>query len=70
MVGGMPEVVKAFVDGGTDAYVRKIQQNRLNGDILLVDNMLMGHGRNSFVGPRKVLVAMAEPYDSFKKGIS
>lgn len=28
------------------------------GDILLVDNILMSHGRNSFKGDRKVLVAM------------
>jgi alpha-ketoglutarate-dependent taurine dioxygenase len=32
------------------------------GDILLVDNMLVAHGREPFVGPRKILVGMAEPY--------
>ncbi|WP_437675101.1 TauD/TfdA family dioxygenase [Sorangium sp. So ce131] len=32
------------------------------GDVLLVDNMLVAHGRAPFRGPRKVLVAMAEPY--------
>lgn len=31
-----------------------------DGDILLVDNMLTAHARNPYVGPRKVLVAMAE----------
>lgn len=31
------------------------------GDILLVDNMLVAHGRAPFTGDRKVLVAMAEP---------
>ena len=32
------------------------------GDILMVDNMLVAHGRQPFEGPRKVVVAMAEPY--------
>lgn len=32
------------------------------GDILMVDNMLVAHGRMPFVGPRKIVVGMAEPY--------
>lgn len=32
------------------------------GDVLLLDNMLVAHGRTPYRGPRKVLVAMAEPY--------
>jgi alpha-ketoglutarate-dependent taurine dioxygenase len=32
------------------------------GDVLLLDNMLASHGRQSFVGARKILVAMAELY--------
>jgi alpha-ketoglutarate-dependent taurine dioxygenase len=32
------------------------------GDILMADNMLVAHGRTPFKGPRRVLVAMAEPY--------
>jgi len=31
------------------------------GDVLMLDNMLMAHARNPFVGQRRVLVAMAEP---------
>jgi len=31
------------------------------GDALLVDNVLVAHGRRPFSGPRKILVAMAEP---------
>jgi alpha-ketoglutarate-dependent taurine dioxygenase len=31
------------------------------GDVLLVDNMLVAHGRRPFSGPRRILVAMAEP---------
>lgn len=30
------------------------------GDVLMVDNVLASHGRMPFVGPRKILVAMAE----------
>jgi len=34
------------------------------GDVLLLDNFLASHGRESFVGPRKVLVAMAQLFTS------
>ena len=32
------------------------------GDVLLLDNMLVAHGRMPFSGPRKVVVGMAEPF--------
>lgn len=32
------------------------------GDILMLDNMLVAHGRTPFAGPRRVLVAMGEPW--------
>ena len=31
------------------------------GDVLMLDNMLVAHGRRPFCGPRQVAVAMAEP---------
>jgi len=34
------------------------------GDILMLDNMLVAHGRRPFMGPRNVAVAMAEPLQS------
>jgi len=34
------------------------------GDILMLDNMLVSHGREPFVAPRKIAVAMAEPFSS------
>jgi alpha-ketoglutarate-dependent taurine dioxygenase len=34
------------------------------GDVLLLDNMLAVHGRQPFVGPRQVVVGMAEPFHS------
>lgn len=32
------------------------------GDVTLLDNMLAAHARAPFVGPRKIVVGMAEPY--------
>jgi alpha-ketoglutarate-dependent taurine dioxygenase len=34
------------------------------GDVLLLDNFLASHGREPFVGPRKILVAMADLYSN------
>lgn len=34
------------------------------GDVLLLDNMLMAHARSPFTGSRRVVVGMAEAYDS------
>jgi amino acid adenylation domain-containing protein len=34
------------------------------GDVVLVDNMLVAHGRESYQGARKVVVALAEPFSS------
>jgi alpha-ketoglutarate-dependent taurine dioxygenase len=32
------------------------------GDVIMIDNMLVSHGRRPFKGARKTLVAMAEAY--------
>ncbi len=32
------------------------------GDVLMLDNMLVAHGRAPFKGPRRVVVAMAQPH--------
>ncbi|MEK3824404.1 MULTISPECIES: TauD/TfdA family dioxygenase [Paenibacillus] len=32
------------------------------GDVLMLDNMLMAHGRNTYKGNRKIVVAMAQPH--------
>lgn len=34
------------------------------GDVLMLDNMLVAHGRTAFTGERRVVVAMAEPHDA------
>lgn len=36
------------------------------GDFLMLDNMLAAHGRSTFTGDRKVVVAMAEGFDSIQ----
>jgi amino acid adenylation domain-containing protein len=36
------------------------------GDVLLLDNMLVAHGRNSYLGPRRILAAMGNAFDSTK----
>jgi len=32
------------------------------GDILILDNILASHGRNTFTGDRRVLAALRQPY--------
>ncbi|HEY2947228.1 MAG TPA: TauD/TfdA family dioxygenase [Micromonosporaceae bacterium] len=39
-------------------------------DVLVVDNMTAAHGREPFTGPRKIAVAMAEPYAPAPSGSS
>jgi alpha-ketoglutarate-dependent taurine dioxygenase len=46
-----------------EAYLQELVAHPWeSGDILLIDNVLTAHGRAPFAGPRKVLVAMAEPF--------
>jgi alpha-ketoglutarate-dependent taurine dioxygenase len=46
-----------------DAYRRAVVTFKwIEGDILLLDNMLTAHGRNSFAGERKIVVAMGEMF--------
>jgi alpha-ketoglutarate-dependent taurine dioxygenase len=44
-----------------DIYAQlQVQFRWRTGDLLLLDNMLVAHARNPYVGPRKILVAMGE----------
>ncbi|MFE7129399.1 TauD/TfdA family dioxygenase [Streptomyces sp. NPDC057638] len=67
--GELPQSV-TFADGGPipAAYVEQIRDRGLanavdidwrEGDLLLIDNVLLAHGRRPFTGGRRVLVAMS-----------
>ncbi|MEU3650022.1 TauD/TfdA family dioxygenase [Lentzea sp. NPDC034063] len=53
-----PEVLSALRDAYQTATVEFDWEQ---GDLLLLDNMLMAHARTPYTGPRKILVAMAAP---------
>ncbi|MCX4455823.1 TauD/TfdA family dioxygenase [Streptomyces sp. NBC_01340] len=66
----LPQSV-TFADGSPipDEYVLQVRdrglENAVNvdwheGDLLLIDNLLVGHGRRPFTGPRRILVAMSD----------
>lgn len=65
----LPQSV-TFADGGPipDAYVRHVHDRGLEvavdvdwrqGDLMVIDNVAVGHGRRPFGGDRRVLVAMS-----------
>jgi alpha-ketoglutarate-dependent taurine dioxygenase len=60
---GDGSVIEPFIlDHLRDAYQREMVSFAWQaGDILMVDNMLVAHGRAPFYGPRKVVVGMSEP---------
>ncbi|WP_437649309.1 TauD/TfdA family dioxygenase [Sorangium sp. So ce362] len=58
--GGAPIDV-SDLEAIADAYAREAARVPWRaGDVLLLDNMLVAHGRDPFEGPRRILVAMTE----------
>lgn len=65
--GDGTELEPAVLECLRDAYRAESASFRWEkGDVLMVDNMLVAHGRMPFSGPRKVLVGMADLFDSRK----
>jgi amino acid adenylation domain-containing protein len=56
-----PEVIQEIREAFNKAKVVDAWEK---GDVLLLDNMLMSHGRSSFTGERKILVSMNTGYSS------
>lgn len=62
--GDGSQIEDDVLDEIRDAYQQeKVVFTWQEGDILMLDNMLMAHGRTPFVGARKVLFGMAEPFN-------
>ncbi|MGB8509397.1 MAG: TauD/TfdA family dioxygenase [Pyrinomonadaceae bacterium] len=54
----------SVLDEFREAYKReKVSFTWQAGDILMLDNMSVAHGRSPYAGERKVLVGMADPFD-------
>jgi alpha-ketoglutarate-dependent taurine dioxygenase len=67
-----------FGDGGTipnealehirEIFVEEtVREPWQNGDVLLVDNMVVSHGRDPYRGARRVLVAMTDEYHGYRE---
>ncbi len=54
----------SIVEEIREAYeMERVEFGWQRGDILMLDNMLVAHGRNPFEGKRRVIVAMGEGFD-------
>lgn len=61
-LGDGTSLTDAEVDTINDVYQAvTVRESWRRGDVMLVDNILSAHGRESFTGARKILVAMGEP---------
>jgi hypothetical protein len=41
-------------------WERAVDVDWRDGDLLLIDNVLVGHGRRPYTGSRRILVAMSD----------
>ena len=61
--GDGSEIEPEVMDELREAYLQELVQFTWErGDVLMVDNMLTAHSRRPFLGERKILVGMAEPF--------
>jgi hypothetical protein len=55
---------RTAIDVVNAAYAEvRVTEQWQRGDLLVVDNILMAHGRSPYTGPREVLVALGDPID-------
>lgn len=60
--GDGTSIDKSVIDHIVECYEKEtVYFKWKKGDVLVLDNMLVAHGRSSFTGERKVLVSMGEP---------
>lgn len=63
--GDGSEIEEEVLQEILDTYWRLARQfTWQEGDILLIDNMLVAHGRLSFAGPRQIVVAMGDMFSA------
>ncbi|GAA2933301.1 TauD/TfdA family dioxygenase [Kitasatospora cinereorecta] len=61
-LGDGTSLTDAEVDTVNEVYQAvTVRETWQRGDLMLVDNILCAHGRESYTGARKILVAMGEP---------
>ncbi len=64
--GDGPEIEPAALDELRAAYeAEKVVIPWQEGDIMMLDNMLVSHGREPYTPPRQIVVGMAEPWSRF-----
>jgi hypothetical protein len=62
--GDGTEIEEEVIEHLRQAYVQEITVFKWQkGDVVVLDNMLTAHGRSSYLGERKVLFAMSEPFE-------
>jgi hypothetical protein len=63
--GDDSKIEEPVLDAIREAYRRETVSTPWQiGDVLMLDNMLVAHGRSPYEGPRKVLVGMADAYQT------
>lgn len=62
-------IADSVLDHVRAAYASEtIREPWQNGDVMLIDNMSVSHGRDPYRGPRRVLVAMTDEYSGHAGG--
>lgn len=69
--GDGTEIESGVIDVANEVVARlAVQFDWRAGDTLVVDNMVCGHGRRPYSGPRRILLKMAESFRAVQSGAS